>query len=116
MMNRRELLWTAGMLPAIVPLASRPGGAQQRPRPKSEFDYVDWSWARWRKITGSTRPSLKTPQSGQAELLDLAQPDRGTECATMGGSAPVDRFDPGDISRQARLGVGAPSSRNCGGD
>jgi len=74
MMNRRQLLRTAAMLPAIVPLASRAGGAQQRPRPKSEFDYVDWSWARWRKITGSTRPALKTPQSGQAELLDLLNP------------------------------------------
>ena len=73
-MNRRELLRTAAMLPAIGPLASRAAGAQQRPRPKSEFDYVDWSWARWQETTGSARPSLKTSQAGQTELLDLLNP------------------------------------------
>lgn len=73
MMNRRELLRAAGVLSAIVRLGSG-GSAQQRPLPKSEFDYVDWNWARWREITSSTRPALKTSQSGHAELLDLLNP------------------------------------------
>lgn len=42
----------------------------QRPLPKSEYDYVDWRWERWRQITGATRPRLITQQSGQAELAD----------------------------------------------
>ena len=43
----------------------------QRPLPKSEYDYVDWSWENWRKITQATRPSVKGEQSGKAELIDL---------------------------------------------
>lgn len=73
MMNRRDLLRIAGGAAAVMPLAGR-STPQQRPLPKSEFDYVDWSWARWREITRSSRPSLKTSQSGRAELLDLLNP------------------------------------------
>jgi hypothetical protein len=43
----------------------------QRPLPKSEFDYVDWSWQRWRQITKQQRPQIKGEQSGLAELVDL---------------------------------------------
>lgn len=74
MMSRRELLQAAGAVAATMPLAGR-GAAQQRPLPKSEFDYVDWSWARWREITRNTRPALTTPQSGRAELVDLLNPE-----------------------------------------
>ncbi|MFN2494257.1 MAG: hypothetical protein ABR501_15385, partial [Pyrinomonadaceae bacterium] len=43
----------------------------QRPLPKSEFDYVDWSWRRWREITGERRPRLSSEQAGKAELVEL---------------------------------------------
>ncbi|HVH57695.1 MAG TPA: prolyl oligopeptidase family serine peptidase [Vicinamibacterales bacterium] len=70
-MTRRDLLKLGG-LAALMPVA--PGGAQQRPLPKSEFDYVDWSWERWRDLTKSERPRVKTAQTGVAELLDLRNP------------------------------------------
>lgn len=43
----------------------------QRPLPKSEYDYVDWSWQKWRAITGAVRPQISSDQSGKAELIDL---------------------------------------------
>ncbi len=42
-----------------------------RPIPKSEYDYVDWSWEQWRSITKVARPRISTEQTGQAELIDL---------------------------------------------
>jgi len=39
--------------------------------PKSEYDYVDWNWEKWRRITGATRPRVSSAQSGKAELIDL---------------------------------------------
>jgi dienelactone hydrolase len=73
MMNRRELLSLAAGTAAFMPIAGR-SIQQQRPLPKSEFDYVDWSWARWREMTRNTPQSLTTAQSGHAELLDLLNP------------------------------------------
>jgi len=66
-MNRRTFL----ALPGLA-LAARPRVAAQRALPKSEFDYVDWSWQRWRDITGEARPAVASAQSGKAELIDLA--------------------------------------------
>lgn len=43
----------------------------QRPLPKSEYDYVDWSWERWRSLTKAVRPRISSEQSGKAELTDL---------------------------------------------
>jgi len=40
---------------------------------RSEFDYVDWSWSRWRELTGETRPKIVTGQTGKAELVDLLE-------------------------------------------
>ena len=40
----------------------------QRALPKSEYDYVDWSWERWRAITRASRPRIVTEQTGKAEL------------------------------------------------
>jgi glucuronyl esterase-like protein len=40
--------------------------------PRGEFDYVDWSWERWRSITSSPRPKIAGEQSGKAELIELA--------------------------------------------
>ena len=73
MITRRELLLAAGMAASAIP-ASRRMVAAQRPLPKSEFDYVDWRWEKWREITNETRPRVTTPQSGRAELLDLVNP------------------------------------------
>ena len=74
-MRRRDVLRMAGTL-AIVPLKTpvQTARAQRRPLPKSEFDYVDWSWTRWRDMTSSTRPTLATAQTGRAELVDLLNP------------------------------------------
>ena len=43
--------------------------APQRPLPKSEFDYVDWSWQRWRRISGESKPRVVGEQSRKAELV-----------------------------------------------
>jgi hypothetical protein len=43
----------------------------QRGLPKSEYDYVDWSWEKWRRITGLSRPRISGAQAGKAELVDL---------------------------------------------
>jgi dienelactone hydrolase len=66
-MNRREFLEMPGLALAAAPMV-----AGQRPLPKSEFDYVDWSWERWREMTGEARPSVTSDQTGRAELIDLA--------------------------------------------
>lgn len=42
------------------------------PAPRSEFDYVDWSWDRWRSITGAQKPTIAGEQSGKAELIEVA--------------------------------------------
>lgn len=44
---------------------------QPRKLPHEEFGYVDWSWDRWRTITGEHRPSPTGEQSGKGELIDL---------------------------------------------
>ena len=75
MMNRRDVLRMAGGLAALAPVSV--SHAPQRPRPKSEFDYVDWSWQRWLELTKGEPPRLKTPQVGSADLLDLRNPSGG---------------------------------------
>lgn len=75
-MTRRDVLGCfAGVAAAAVP-ACRSATQQPAPRPlpKSEFDYVDWNWNRWRAITGSVRPVIHRPQAGRPELLDLLNP------------------------------------------
>ncbi|MDQ3686796.1 MAG: acetylxylan esterase [Acidobacteriota bacterium] len=66
-MERRKFLH----LSAWAIAAASASVAAQRPVPKSEFDYVDWSWQRWREITGQTRPHITGEQSGKAELVYL---------------------------------------------
>ena len=75
-MERRDFL----QLSAFAIAASRmPALAQQRPLPKSEFDYVDWSWRRWRTITRETYPRVTGRQTGSAELgYPLDNPDKTT--------------------------------------
>jgi dienelactone hydrolase len=65
-MNRREFLEMPGLA-----LAAPSFLRQQRPLPKSEFDYVDWTWLRWREVTGESRPSTPSDQTGQAVLIEL---------------------------------------------
>jgi dienelactone hydrolase len=61
-MNRRSFL--AGATLAQAALA-------QKPPTKMELGYVDWSWERWREITGESRPAIRSGQSGKADLLPL---------------------------------------------
>jgi hypothetical protein len=84
MMNRREVLRLAGGLVAAMPAVGRVAG-EQRSLPKSEFDYVDWSWRalarrheRW--------PSHDTAER-QAQLFDLLK-SNGRRCrGSVGGAA-----------------------------
>ena len=68
MIKRRDFLQLSAL--ALAAMAATPGEAQ-RPVPKSEYDYVDWSWRRWRQITGQKRPTVSGAQSGKGELIYL---------------------------------------------
>ncbi len=70
-MERREFLELSGSAVAGATLFNVPLVHGQRPVPKSEYDYVDWSWEKWRKITRETRPRVVGEQTGRAELIDL---------------------------------------------
>lgn len=70
-LQRREFMGLSGSAIAGAALFSESTVAAQRPLPKSEYDYVDWSWNQWRRITRAVRPSVKGEQSGKAELIDL---------------------------------------------
>lgn len=70
-MNRREFLDRSARGLTVAPLAMA-----QRPLPTSEFDYVDWSWRRWREITRETRPTVTSDQTGRADLSSLVGADR----------------------------------------
>jgi dienelactone hydrolase len=50
--------------------------AQQAAPPKRRSGYIDWSWETWQEITGESRPSLVTAQSGAAALSDLTKLSR----------------------------------------
>jgi hypothetical protein len=78
--ERREFLELAGLAVASAALFDAPAASAQRPLPKSEYDYVDWSWEEWRKITKTVRSQVSGPQSGRAELIDLLL--RGNEKIT----------------------------------
>jgi hypothetical protein len=69
--ERREFLEFAGLAAVGAACAESRSVRAQRPVPKSEFDYVDWSWERWRKITRAGRPRVAGEQSNKAELIDL---------------------------------------------
>jgi dienelactone hydrolase len=70
-MERRAFLELSGSAVAVAALFNVPVIQGQRPIPKSEYDYVDWSWEKWRKITRETRPRIHGEQAGRAELIDL---------------------------------------------
>ena len=70
--GRREFIEIAGIAMGAMIHGAPNVSAQKRPLPKSEYDYVDWSWENWRRITRATRPTVaRTEQAGKAELIDL---------------------------------------------
>lgn len=69
--ERREFLELGGLAVAGAALFDAPRVDAQRPLPKSEYDYVDWSWEKWRQITKAVRPRVSSEQAGKAELIDL---------------------------------------------
>lgn len=73
MIHRRDFIQLSSLALAVKAMPAVTI-ASQRPLPKSEFDYVDWSWQRWRRISGETRPKITTEQSGKAELTYLLDP------------------------------------------
>lgn len=75
--ERREFFELAGLAVAGAALINGPTVTAQRPLPKSEYDYVDWSWENWRKITKAVRPKVFGEQAGQAELIDLLATKHG---------------------------------------
>jgi dienelactone hydrolase len=81
--ERREFIEMAGLAAAAGAfLFDAPAVKAQRPLPKSEYDYVDWSWERWRKMTKAARPHLTGAQAGKAELIDLLDRD-GKKITTL---------------------------------
>ncbi|MFB3905543.1 MAG: alpha/beta hydrolase family protein [Acidobacteriota bacterium] len=68
MIDRREFLWLSGLGGMSFDLSGT-----QRAKPRSEFDYVDWSWENWLTITGEKRPQIVTEQTGKAELTNLLE-------------------------------------------
>lgn len=71
--ERREFIELAGLAAAGAILLDAPLVKAQRPLPKSEYDYVDWSWENWRRITKAARPRVSGEQMGKAELIDLLE-------------------------------------------
>ena len=70
-LERREFLELSGAAVAGAALFNVSSLQAQRPLPKSEYDYVDWSWERWRTITRTVRSRVTGEQTGKAELIDL---------------------------------------------
>ncbi|MBA3247767.1 MAG: acetylxylan esterase [Pyrinomonadaceae bacterium] len=81
-LERRKFLELSGLALAAMAVTTRTVKAQ-RPLPKSEFDYVDWSWRRWQEITGERHPRVIRAQTGKAELVDLLE-RRGGRITTAG--------------------------------
>jgi dienelactone hydrolase len=70
MLERRRFLELTGIALAAMTVKGQIR-KPSRPVPKSEYDYVDWSWENWRGITKAVRPGISGEQSGKAELVDL---------------------------------------------
>ncbi len=98
-MNRRAFLEAPGLA-----LASAAFAPSQRQPPRHEFDYVDWTWDRWREITRETRPAVTSDQVGRAELMELANP------ASSQGSWPDRRAS---LRRVLEVFLGAAPSKRA---
>jgi hypothetical protein len=104
--ERREFLELVGRTAAAgAVLLDARSVKGQRPQPKSEFDYVDWSWENWRRITKAERPQITSAQSGMAELIDLLDPK---DTRTQLPQAWQKRRE--DIKSRLRLFLGDPPS------
>lgn len=57
-------------------LTLAPLAAQAQPQ-RERFGYAEWSWERWRKITGESRPRVTSEQAGKALLAALAPASAG---------------------------------------
>jgi hypothetical protein len=68
--DRRNFIELAGIALAASAVSGQVK-KMPRPLPKSEYDYVDWSWERWRQITKAPRPRITGDHTGKAELIDL---------------------------------------------
>lgn len=66
-MTRRNFIES----PLLAAGAAHAVPARDKP-PRSEFGYVDWTWDRWRHITGDRRPQIEGEQTGNGELVELA--------------------------------------------
>lgn len=75
MMERRKFIELTAGAAAAITIATNSVLAQ-RALPKSEYEYVDWSWDRWLKIAKASRPRIVTEQTGKAELTDLLSRSR----------------------------------------
>jgi hypothetical protein len=79
--ERREFLEIAGLVAAGAAAAGGSEIRAQRPLPKSEYDYVDWSWENWRTITKEVRRKITQGHAGKAELSELLE-SNGKKIAT----------------------------------
>jgi dienelactone hydrolase len=75
--ERRKFLELTGIALAALTINGQTKKPASRPIPKSEYDYVDWSWQRWREVTKAVRPRISTEQTGQAELIELLARENG---------------------------------------
>ena len=75
--ERRKFLELTGIALTAMTIKGQTKKPSPRPIPKSEYDYVDWSWERWRSITGAARPRISAEQTGKAELIDLLARGKG---------------------------------------
>ncbi len=96
-----------GVAVAAAEFLNPPRAIAQRPLPKSEYDYVDWNWDKWRMITRAVRPRVSSEQAGKAELLDLLA-SRNEKITT----APAWETQRIDIKRRLRAVLGdAPHAK-----
>lgn len=101
-LERREFLELGGFAVASAAFLNASSARAQRRPPKSEYDYVDWSWEKWRRITKVARPRVSSEQSGKAELIDLLA---GNEKITTQQAWQTRRAD---IKNRLRIFLGDP--------
>lgn len=102
-LERREFLEIGALAFTSAALIDAPAALAQRPLPKSEYDYVDWSWQKWRSITQAARSRVSSAQSGKAELIDLL--DKGNQKITTGTAWQTSRKE---IKNRLRVFLGEP--------
>ena len=102
-MERRQFLELASAVFATAAAVSAQTPGKVRPIPKSEYDYVDWSWDNWQKITRAARPYVSADQGGKAELIDLAGAGKNSPASTKKWGSKRD-----EIKRRLTIFLGVP--------